>query len=88
MEVVLTDHAKFELGRRQLSEETVISVAQEPEQVMRLQKGRKICQSKYYDSQADKEMLLRVVCEERLDLLLVVTAYRTSKIDKYWARGG
>ena len=88
MDVVLTDHAKFETNRRQLSEETVISVAQAPEQFIRLPKGRRICQSKYYDSQESKEMLLRVVCEEKNDLLLVVTAYRTSKIDKYWVEDG
>ena len=84
MNVVISDHAQFEIVRRQLSEEVVRSIAQNPQQVVKLKKGRKTCQSKYYDLAEGREMLLRVICEERHDLLFVVTAYRTSKIDKYW----
>ncbi|MDI6814857.1 MAG: hypothetical protein QMC90_02065 [Dehalococcoidales bacterium] len=76
--------ARFEIIRRQLSEEVVRSVAQNPQQVVKLKKERKVCQSKYYDSNEGREMLLRVICEERRDLLFVVTVYRTSKIEKYW----
>lgn len=86
MDVVISDHARFEIARRQLSEEVVTSVAQNPQQVVKLKKERKVCQSKYYDSTEDRETLLRVVCEERHDLLFVITAYRTSKIDKYWGK--
>jgi len=86
MDVVISDHARFEIVRRQLSEEVVTSVAQNPEQVVELRKGRKVCQSKYYDSVEGREMLLRVICEERHNLLFVVTVYRTSKIDKYWGK--
>ena len=53
-----------------------------------MSKERKMCQSRYYDSAEDREMILRVVCQERRNLLFVITAYRTSKIDKYWAREG
>lgn len=31
-------------------------------------------------------MLLRVIMEKRADSLVVITAYRTSKIDKYWRK--
>ena len=88
MDVVISDHALFEVVRRQLSEEVVRGVAQNPQQVVRLKKERKVCQSKYYDSAEDKEMILRVICEERRNLLFVITAYRTSRIDKYWAKEG
>ncbi len=84
MDVVISDHARFEIVRRQLSEEAVRSVAENPQQVVKLRKERKVCQSKYYDSTEGREMLLRVICEERHNLLFVVTAYRTSKIEKYW----
>jgi hypothetical protein len=66
----------------------VKSVAENPQQVVKLEKGRKVCQSKYHDSDTDREMLLRVVCEERHNMLFVVTAYRTSKVDKYWGEEG
>jgi hypothetical protein len=88
MDVKITDHAQFEIDRRQLSEEMIIDVVLGPEQVMELQKGRRIYQSKYLDWHMKKEMLLRVVCEERNNLLLIITAYRTSKIDKYWVKVG
>ena len=84
MNVIISDHARFEITRRQLSEELVIGIAQNPQQVVQLKKERRVCQSKYYDSTQDREMLLRVICEERHNQLFVVTAYRTSKIDKYW----
>lgn len=86
MDVVISDHARFEIASRQLLEEVVASVAQNPQQVVKLKKERKVCQSKYYDSTEGREMLLRVVCEERHDLLFVITAYRTSRIDKYWGK--
>ncbi len=86
MDIVFSDHARFEIVRRQLSEEAVRNVAENPQQVIKLEKERKVCQSKYYDSTMDREMLLRVICEQRLNTLFVVTAYRTSRIDKYWKK--
>ncbi len=88
MEILTSDHARFEIAHRQLSEELVKSAAQNPQQVIELEKGRKICQNRYYDANEHKEMLLRVICEERRGLLFVITAYRTSKIDRYWDKGG
>lgn len=88
MDIILTNHAKFEIDRRQISEEAAIGVAQNPEQVIKLLQGRRIGQSRYFDSRANKEMLLRVICEERDNLLFVITAYKTSKIDKYWVEEG
>ncbi|GFP33623.1 hypothetical protein HKBW3S42_02186, partial [Candidatus Hakubella thermalkaliphila] len=32
----------------------------------------------------DKEYLLRVIYEEKEELYVVVTTYRTSQIDRYW----
>jgi len=52
--------------------------------MIKLVKERRICQSKYFDSGTGKEMLLRVICEERNTLFSVITAYKTSRIDKYW----
>lgn len=87
MDIVISDHARFEIARRQLLEMAVKDVAQNPQQMVKINKGRKVCQSKYFDSTQDREMLLRVICEERRGLLFVVTAYRTSKIEKYWLKG-
>ncbi len=88
MDIVISDHARFEIARRQLLEEEVRRVAQNPQQVVKLKKERRVCQSRYYDSTDSREMLLRVICEEKEDVVFVVTAYRTSKIDKYWMKEG
>jgi hypothetical protein len=88
MDIKITEHALFEINRRQLLEELIINTVVGPEQVIELQKGRRIYQSKYLDWHMRKEMLLRVVCEERNNLLFIITAYRTSKIDKYWVKVG
>ena len=86
MEVIISEHARFEMARRQVSEELVTDVVGNPQQVLKLGGKRSVCQSRYYDQIEGKEMLLRVVCEQRHNALLVVTAYKTSKIDRYWRK--
>lgn len=87
MDVVISKHALFELARRQISEALVRNTAQNPQQVTELAEARTICQSKYYDPVEEKEMLLRVIYEKRYDTIYIITAYKTSKIDKYWETG-
>ena len=83
-DIIISDHARYEIVHRQLSEAVIIEVVQNPQQVVKLSRGRIVCQSKYYDFVENKEMLMRVIYEEKQTSLFVVTAYRTSKIDKYW----
>jgi hypothetical protein len=45
-------------------------------------------QSKYYDQEEKKEMLLRVIGIKTSDKFEVITVYKTSKISKYWVGGG
>ncbi len=82
--IVISDHARFEMERRQIAEESVRQVALAPEQVVPSGTGRTIRQSRITDEASGKRMLLRVVTEERAGHLFVVTAYRTSKLSKYW----
>jgi hypothetical protein len=44
--------------------------------------GRRVRQKKYVVN--DKEMLLRVVVHEEKERLVVITAYLTSQIKRYW----
>jgi len=82
--VVISDHARFEMERRQIPEESLRQVAMGPDQVVSSRRGRTVYQSLVSDSVSGSPMLLRVVIEEREDSLLVVTAYKTSKVEKYW----
>lgn len=86
MEVIISDHARFEMERRQIDESMMREVALRPEQVIEVGKGRRVHQSRYYDQVKAKDMLLRLVIEPKEEGLRVVTAYKTSKIDKYWGR--
>jgi len=45
-------------------------------------KGRKIAQKKV--KRGEREGLLRIIFEEKIDTRVVVTIYWTSKIEKYW----
>jgi len=82
--VIISDHARFEMERRHIAEETVCEVARAPEQTVPSGKGRAVCQSRVHDSVLGKTMLVRVVTEERQGALFVVTAYQTSRVGKYW----
>jgi len=87
VDVVISEHARFEMVRRQISEEVVIGAIQHPQQIVELGKRRIVCQNKYYDSIEGEEMLLRVICEKSHDMSFVVTSYKTSKVEKYWKEG-
>lgn len=72
-------HALREVRRRSLSVEQVEQVAREPEQVVAVRPGREVRQSR-----DDRGGLVRVIMAVEENPPLIVTAYRTSKVQKYW----
>lgn len=84
----ITEHAKFQMNRRGITEMFVLKVVKNPEQKTKLRSKRCICQSRYFNKSEEREMLVRVVVEQTNDDLKVITAYKTSRVDKYWGRGG
>ena len=82
----LTPHAIRELQRRALDEATIRSVLALPEQRFAVRKGREILQSRMM--LLGKEYLVRVFVDTDRKPPEVVTAYRTSKVRKYWRRDG
>lgn len=87
MKIIVTDHARFEANRRNISEEFIKSVVESPKQKLPSKKGRVIVQNRYFDEVEGKEMLLRVIGKEYGTEFRGITVYKTSKIDKYWKRG-
>lgn len=77
--------ARKKLERRGLSEEWIKETINRPDQVVNGYGGRKVAQKKYVLE--SKEYLLRVVYEEQEDLGVVITAYLTSQIMRYWTEG-
>lgn len=80
----LTDHARQEIARRYISEEDIAKVLAEPEQTLIIQPGRVVLQSTFKIGKPPKTYLLRVFIDIDSDPPAVVTAYRTSKVSKYW----
>lgn len=84
MNILITEHAEYEMKRRQVPLNLVHRVVEDPDQIVPSRKGRLIYQSRYFDEQEGKEMLLRVVLDIEGDDFWVVTVYKTSKIERYW----
>ena len=83
MKIVFTKHAEIELIRRKIEKKLVINTIKNPQQKSRFE-DLYIYQSKYFDKNLKKEMLLRIFIKEGLKGLEVITVYKTSKIKKYW----
>ncbi len=66
---------------RDLIEDTIIN----PAQVLDGYGGRKVAHKKLFID--NKEYLLRVIYEETEEIYIVVTAYITSQISRYWKEG-
>ncbi len=63
----------------------LLSVAGEPEQVLRVRANREIPQSRIVFVGRDEPYLVRVVVDLLVDDELIVTCYRTSRLAKYWS---
>jgi hypothetical protein len=80
----LTDHARQEMERRQITEAEIAQVLAAPEQIEAVRPGRIVCQSRVSFQGSDRIYLLRVFVDIDRHPDEVVTAYRTSRVDKYW----
>lgn len=84
MEIRLSEHAKTELLRRQISAELAMQVGQEPHQIVPARNGLECRQSVFKDESSGKEYLLRVIVNPQIMPNVIVTVYKTSKVAKYW----
>jgi hypothetical protein len=82
--IIITEHAKFESQRRGIDFALMLSIIEHPQQRVRSKKDRLVLQSRYFEKNINKEMLLRVIVEVAGDKLTVISVYKTTKIDKYW----
>ena len=78
----ISKHARFEMRRRGIQEADVMRVIRNPGQILPSAKGRRIYQN--FIGRA-RRTLLRVIVAEDARGYHVVTAYKTSKIAKYWS---
>ena len=79
----LTDHARFEMKRRGIIKSQVDQVLAAPEQAGIVRPGRAVYQARVEFGEPARAYLLRVFVDIDRQPPEVVTAYRTSKIEKY-----
>lgn len=79
----ISRHAEIEMERRGISLDFVESVLENPQQIVFERDGRKAYQSQV-DFGSSKVFLLRVIVADDVDPAVVITVYKTSKIEKYW----
>jgi hypothetical protein len=78
-----SDHALREMARRSIPRAVVEAILSAPEQVVAGREGRTVYQSRI-DNDEGKRYLVRVVVDGTRITALVITVYRTSKVQKYW----
>ena len=78
----LSQHARQEMERRGIPIALVEEVLDKPDQVVPERAGKKAYQSQ--KSIGGKIFLVRVIVDDAIDPAVVVTAYRTTKVQKYW----
>ena len=80
----LSTHAREEIERRKIPLALLEAVLEKPDQTVP-ERGT----LKAYQSKCDiggKMFLLRVIVDDTVDPAVVVTAYRTTRIEKYWEK--
>lgn len=84
MEYKISRHAQTEIARRKIPLSLVESVLDNPQQVLLERESQKVYQSKV-DFGNGKIFWLRVIVADDVEPKVVITVYRTSKIEKYWS---
>jgi Domain of unknown function (DUF4258) len=79
--ILFSGHARFEMKRRGISRALAEATIRAPGQVVPSEKGREI-----YQAIVGRRgrLLIRVIVKEAENAYHVVTAYKTSRIKKYW----
>ena len=79
----LSNHATGEMERRSIPWQILETVLYHPQQIVAERGNLKAYQS-VIDFGNGKHFLLRAIVDDTVTPAIVVTVYRTSKIDKYW----
>lgn len=82
MKICFTFHAERQMIERRISKEQVLEAVTNPSQIISQEQGISIFQILYREG--EKDYLLRVVVKFQGNTMVILTAYRTSKIKKYW----
>jgi hypothetical protein len=82
IKILYSEHAKQQLNERNISCQLIEKTLLEPQQTLKGKNDRKIAHRIFQIK--GQNFLLRVIYEDFGNQLEIVTAYLTTKIDKYW----
>jgi Domain of unknown function (DUF4258) len=86
-DVRFSPHALANLADREIERAEVERALAEPDAVVRGRAGRQVYMRRYHDAVLGQEMLLRVIVEAGVAEILVITANKTSQMDRYFPQG-
>ncbi|MFQ3598371.1 MAG: DUF4258 domain-containing protein [Chloroherpetonaceae bacterium] len=80
-----TEHAEESLRAREIEREAVLETISNPDSIVPdlTHSVRVVYMKRYFDNVLNREMLLRVIIEEADRVKTIITAYKTSQINRY-----
>lgn len=84
LDYAFSGHATEEMERRGLDKSSIQRILSNPEQRENVRLGRDVLQSRV--DMEGRTYLVRVFVDTNQQPAVVVTAYRTSKLEKYWRK--
>ena len=82
-----TAHAERTLVDREIDRAEATRALLSPEAEQSVRPPRKAYMRRYFDPALEQTMLLRVIAEETLTEIVVITLYKTSQVAKYMKGG-
>jgi hypothetical protein len=82
-----TGHALDNLTAREIDRKDVEAALTNPEMIVPESPGREAYMRRYFDQILQQPMLIRAIVEHDANEDIVVTVYKTSKIERYMSRG-
>jgi uncharacterized membrane protein len=82
VEYSFSKHFLDQLAKRDLIEAEILETLRHPQQVVEQPPDRRVLQSIFNTD--GKKYMIRVIVTSGRDPEVAITAYKTSKIDKYW----
>ena len=79
--IQFSNHAEIQMNERNIDKAMVLKTLKKPLQIFLSKNNRKIAQKIFKIE--DKDFLLRVIYEDCNNIIMVITAYLTTKIKKF-----
>ncbi len=83
MRIQFSDHALERMRSRNLTTDQIKNAIKNPDEHFHNQIG-KVVHKIQNDDESQEKYLLRIFYKEEEDRIIIISAYRTSKIEKYW----